>query len=174
MKPGRLFTGARTPRFALLLALLGLSSGCVSPKSDLKIPSPNLRLPKPSNVNNTPREMPPKPADAPTPVSIRKPAVEVAPSATAPGVALASGQSLNGSLTTDIAKPVRVPPSAALMMPVQANGTYTSSSPTGRDSGTNSGIVMPGSPPTANSDPLPVAPPEPPKMGAPPLPTDRK
>ncbi len=169
MKPGRSFTGARTPRLALLVALLGLSSGCVSPKSDLKTPSPNLRLPKPSNVNNTPREMPPKPADAQTPVSIRKPAVEVPPTTSGPGMALASGQSINGNLPTVIPPQVSPPRNSASMMLTPANGTYTADSPIGRDSGTNSGIVAPNFSPSAKAD-APVAPPEPLKVGVPTLP----
>ena len=173
MKPGRSFTGARTPRLALLLTLLALSAGCVSPKSDLKTPSPNLRLPKPSNVNNTPREMPPKPADAPQPVSIRKPAVEAAPPATGPGTALSSGQSLDGNLPTAIAPQAAPPRSPAVMTLSPANGTYTDNPPTGRDSGTNSGIVAPVFTPTAKSDPVPITPPEPPKMGLPASPAGR-
>ena len=172
MKPGRSFTGARTPRLALLTTLLALSAGCVSPKSDLKTPSPNLRLPKPSNVNTTPREMPPKPADAQQPVSIRKPPAEVLPSATGPGMALASGQSLNGNLPTAITPQVAPPRNAAVMMPSPVNGTYTANPPTGRESGTNT-ILMPDFAPAAKADPLPVAPPEPPKVGVPTLPAAR-
>ena len=169
MKPGRLFTGARTPRFALLFALLGLSSGCVTPKADLKTPSPNLRLPKPSNVNNTPREMPPKPADAPTPLSVRNLPVEVAPTTTGPGV-MASGQSINGNLTTTITPQPAPPRNNAVIIPVQANAAYVPSSPIGRDSGTISGIVMPDLTPAAPVDPLPLAPPVPPRVGVPALP----
>ena len=167
MKPGRSFTGARTPRLALLLALLGLSAGCVTPKPDLKTPSPNLRLPKPSNVNTTPRELPPKPVDATPPVSIRNPSVEAAPPTTGPGIALTSNHPSPGNLSTTVAPQTAPVRNSASMMLTPANGTYTANPPTGRDAGTNSGMVVPSLVPAAPADALPVAPPEPLKMGVP-------
>ena len=168
MMPGRLFTGARTPRLALLGALLGLSSGCVTPKPDLKTASPNLRLPKPSNVSNTPREVPPKSADTPAPVSVRTPAKEVPPSVSGPGLSLSSGQSANGNLTTDVVVPQKFAANPAVMTPVSANAAYTANpvvgpAPVPRDAGTNSGIVAPAMPP-------PPASPTPLKIGTPGLP----
>ncbi len=165
MMPGRFFTGARTPRLALLVALLGLSSGCVTPKPDLKTASPNLRLPKPSNVSNTPREVPPKPADTPAPVSVRTPAKEVPPTITGPGLTVGSGQSANGNLTTDFVAPQKFAANPAVMTPVSVNATYTPNpvvgpAPVPRDAGTTSGIVAPAMPP-------PPAPPAPLKIGTP-------
>jgi len=181
MTPGRLLTGARTPRFVLIAALAGLCSGCLTPKSDLKTAGPNLRLPKPSNVDNAPRVIPPKPADAPAPVSVRTPAKEAPPSPIGPGVTLGSGHSVNGNLTTDIVAPPKFAPNTATMPPIPVNATYTANPPAGpspivvqapgpvpREAGTNIGVVVVPASPTSLAAPLP--PPAPLKVGAPSLP----
>ncbi len=178
MKPGRSFTGARTPRLALLLALLGLSSGCMTAKPDIKTASPNLRLPKPSNVDNVPRTVAPKPADAPTPVSVRNPpAPDVNPTMTGPGVTLNSGRSLTGDPTSTGSlpvAPVRVPPNVAQMSPIPVHGVYTANppgapAPVERTAGTNSGIITPTvlATPVAQPEPTPPVPPAPIKIGPP-------
>ena len=178
MKPGRSFTGARTPRLALLFALLGLSSGCLTAKPDIKTASPNLRLPKPSNVSTTPREVPPKPADAPTPVSVRTPpAPDAGPTMTGPGVTVNSGRSFSGDPTATGSlpvAPVRVPPNVAQMSPIPVNGVYTANppgapAPVERTAGANGGFVVPTvlATPVAPPEPTPPVPPAPIKIGTP-------
>lgn len=193
MMPGRRFSGARTPRLAFLLTLLGLSGGCMTPKPDLAkaaAATPKYALPKPSNVDNTAREMPPKPADAPAPVSIRKPAApDQGATMTGPGVNLPSARSLDGSMTTGgMTPPLKVPPNQATMALTPANATYgparpgapATLAPTGdavpvsppppAERGTNSNIVVPtlatGTPPAAEPPP-PIVPP-PMVLGVPP------
>lgn len=181
MTPGRLLTGARTPRLILIAALAGLCSGCLTPKSDPKTAGPNLRLPKPSNVDNAPRVIPPKPADTPAPVSVRTPAKESPPSAIGPGVTLNSGHSVNGNLSTDIVPPPKFAPNTAVMPPMPVNATYTANPPVGpvpmvvqapgpvpREAGTNIGVVVVPAMPAPPAAPVP--PPVPLKIGTPPLP----
>lgn len=176
MKPGRPFPGARTPRLALLLALLGSGVGCAAAKPAVKTPSPNLRLPNPSNVSTTPRDLPPKAADASPPVSIRKPpAPDVPPTMTGPGVSVAPLRPIVGDAPMAASvptAPLRVPPNVAQMSPVPVNGVYTANPPGGpaatdRFAGTNSGVVAPGG---AVAEPALVVPPVIPIGAPPPLP----
>jgi hypothetical protein len=147
-------------------------------KPDIKTASPNLRLPKPSNVDNVPRAVAPKPADAPSPASVRNPpAPDASPTMTGPGVTLNSGRSLAGdpsSAGSLPVAPVRVPPNVAQMSPVPVNGVYAGNPPGGpapveRTAGTNGGIVMPTvlATPVAQPEPTPPVPPAPIKIGTP-------
>jgi hypothetical protein len=185
MRPGRHTSGARTPRLALAVAAAALlgSAGCMTTKPD-KMPKlkvdpqatdatsgPRMDLPKPSNVDNTPRVGPASAEPKPTAANVRSPEPKpvAGPVGFAPGYEAGSSHAVNGVTSgagglTVAAGSLRVPPNNATMGLTPAASSF------------GDGPTPPPPPamPAVTATPVePALAAEPPAAPRKPLPTDR-